>query len=263
VGDEELLRYSRHILLPELGIEGQEQLLSSRVLILGLGGLGCPVALYLASAGVGHLSLVDHDTVDLTNLQRQIAHDNKSIGQSKVLSAKARVLALNPNVHITTHEERATQERLETWLNDIDLVVDCCDNFPTRHVLNRVCLDKKIPWVFAGAISMDAQLSVFDPREPDGACFACLFPPEHAPEEVNCASMGVLAPLVGVVGSLQALEAIKVLTKVGSPLKGRLLMLEARHMRFSEMRYKRQTNCSVCSTPSVTASTSVTSTPNT
>lgn len=246
MGDEELLRYSRHILLPELGIEGQDKLISSRVLILGLGGLGCPVALYLASAGVGHLSLVDHDTVDLTNLQRQIAHDNSSIGQSKVLSAKARVLALNPNTQVTTYAERATQALLESWLTDIDLVVDCCDNFPTRHLLNRVCLEKKIPWVFAGAISMDAQLSVFDPRDPDGACFACLFPPEQAPEEVNCASLGVLAPLVGVVGSLQALEALKLLVHVGSPLKGRLLMLEARQMRFSEMRYKRQLNCSVC-----------------
>jgi molybdopterin/thiamine biosynthesis adenylyltransferase len=147
---------------------------------------------------------------------------------------------------VTTYAERATQALLESWLTDIDLVVDCCDNFPTRHLLNRVCLEKKIPWVFAGAISMDAQLSVFDPRDPDGACFACLFPPEQAPEEVNCASLGVLAPLVGVVGSLQALEALKLLAHVGSPLKGRLLMLEARQMRFSEMRYKRQLNCSVC-----------------
>jgi len=249
VGDEELLRYSRHILLPELGIEGQEQLIASRVLILGLGGLGCPVALYLASSGVGHLTLVDHDTVDLTNLQRQIAHDHESIGVTKVQSVKKRILALNPHTQVSIHAERATQALLTSWLEDIDLVVDCSDNFATRQILNRVCWEKKIPWVFAGAISMDAQLSVFDPRDPDGPCFACLFPPENAPQEVSCASMGVLAPLVGLVGSLQALEALKVLCGVGQPLKGRLLMLEARQMRFSEMRYKRQAHCSVCSIP--------------
>lgn len=249
MGDEELLRYSRHILLPELGIEGQEQLIASRVLILGLGGLGCPVALYLASSGVGHLTLVDHDTVDLTNLQRQIAHDHESIGLTKVQSVKKRILALNPHTQVSIHAERATQALLTSWLEDIDLVVDCSDNFATRQILNRVCWEKKIPWVFAGAISMDAQLSVFDPRDPDGPCFACLFPPENAPQEVSCASMGVLAPLVGLVGSLQALEALKVLCGVGQPLKGRLLMLEARQMRFSEMRYKRQAHCSVCSIP--------------
>jgi molybdopterin/thiamine biosynthesis adenylyltransferase len=249
VGDEELLRYSRHILLPELGIEGQEKLIASRVLILGLGGLGCPVALYLASSGVGHLTLVDHDTVDLTNLQRQIAHDHESIGLTKVQSVKKRVLALNPHTQVSIHAERATQALLTSWLEDIDLVVDCSDNFATRQILNRVCWEKKIPWVFAGAISMDAQLSVFDPRDPDGPCFACLFPPENAPQEVSCASMGVLAPLVGLMGSLQALEALKVLCGVGQPLKGRLLMLEARQMRFSEMRYKRQAHCSVCSIP--------------
>lgn len=249
MGDEELLRYSRHILLPELGIEGQEKLIASRVLILGLGGLGCPVALYLASSGVGHLTLVDHDTVDLTNLQRQIAHDHESIGLTKVQSVKKRVLALNPHTQVSIHAERATQALLTSWLEDIDLVVDCSDNFATRQILNRVCWEKKIPWVFAGAISMDAQLSVFDPRDPDGPCFACLFPPENAPQEVSCASMGVLAPLVGLMGSLQALEALKVLCGVGQPLKGRLLMLEARQMRFSEMRYKRQAHCSVCSIP--------------
>ncbi len=247
MGDDELLRYSRHILLPELGIEGQEKLLRSRVLILGLGGLGCPVALYLASAGVGELILVDHDQVDLTNLQRQIAHDTSSIGLGKVDSAKTRILALNPQVQVHTHHERATPDTLKMWLDDVDLVVDCCDNFSTRQLLNRVCLERKIPWVFAGAISMDAQMSVFDPRDADGPCYACLFPPQNAPEEVNCASLGVLAPLVGVVGSLQALEALKVLAGVGTSLQGRLLMLEARQMRFTEMRYKRQAHCPVCS----------------
>jgi molybdopterin/thiamine biosynthesis adenylyltransferase len=244
--DEELLRYSRHILLPELGIEGQAKLLSSRVLILGLGGLGSPVALYLASSGVGELTLVDHDSVDLTNLQRQIAHTSQSLGHTKVSSAKERILSLNPGVKVHTHALRASSELLSQWLEDIDLVIDCCDNFRTRHMLNRVCLEKKIPWIFAGAISMDAQMSVFDPRVPHSPCFACLFPPELAPEEVNCASLGVLAPLVGVVGALQALEALKVLAGVGEPLVARLLMLEARQMRFSEMRLKRQINCPVC-----------------
>jgi molybdopterin/thiamine biosynthesis adenylyltransferase len=246
VGDEELLRYSRHILLPELGIEGQEKLLASRVLILGLGGLGSPVALYLASSGVGELTLVDHDTVDLTNLQRHIAHDSSGLGQTKVSSASSHLQRLNPGLLVHTHAERASAERLRVWLDGIDLVIDCCDNFATRHVINRVCLEKKIPWVFAGAITMDAQISVFDPRDPKSPCFACLFPEDVAPEEVNCASLGVLAPLVGVMGSLQALEAIKMLAHIGEPLVGRLLMLEARQMRWSEMRLKRQPHCAAC-----------------
>jgi molybdopterin/thiamine biosynthesis adenylyltransferase len=251
VGDEELLRYSRHILLPELGIEGQEKLLASRVLILGLGGLGSPVALYLASSGVGELTLVDHDTVDLTNLQRQIAHDSAQLGHTKVSSAQSHIHRLNPAVRVHTHAKRANAQTLKVWLNDIDLVIDCSDNFATRHLVNRACFERKIPWVFAGAITMDAQISVFDPRDPKSPCFACLFPAELAPEEVNCASLGVLAPLVGVIGSLQALEAIKVLTHIGEPLVGRLLMLDARQMRFSEMRLKRLPSCPVCAQPSM------------
>jgi molybdopterin/thiamine biosynthesis adenylyltransferase len=247
MSDEQLLRYSRHILLPDIGIEGQTQFLRSHVLILGLGGLGSPAAMYLASSGVGHLTLVDFDHVELTNLQRQIVHTTARIGHSKVDSAKAQLLALNPDITIDVHAERATPQTLNRWLEGVDVVIDAVDNFATRHMLNRACLARAIPWVSAGAIGMDAQITVFDPRTQDSPCYACLFPPEPAPQEVSCASMGVLAPLVGVIGALQALEALKLMGLQGQTLVGRLLMLSAKDLRLSEMRMKRQANCAVCS----------------
>jgi molybdopterin-synthase adenylyltransferase len=244
--DEQLLRYSRHILLPEIGIEGQEKIRQAHVLILGLGGLGSPAAMYLASSGVGRLTLVDFDHVELTNLQRQIVHTQARLGRSKVDSAKEQLLALNPELSIHTHESRATPESLSQWLKEVDVVIDAVDNFATRQMLNRVCLAQSIPWVSAGAVGLDAQITVFDPREAQSPCYACLFPPETPPQEVSCASLGVLAPLVGVVGSLQAVEALKLIGLEGERLVGRLLMFNAKDLRFSEMRMKRNTACSVC-----------------
>ena len=247
--DEQLLRYSRHILLPEIGIEGQEQFLRSHVLILGLGGLGSPAAMYLAYSGVRHLSLVDFDRVELTNLQRQIAHTHDRLGRTKVDSAKEQLLALNPEITVDIYEERATQESLHQWLEGVDVVIDAVDNFHTRQLLNRACLAKSIPWVSAGAIGLDAQITVFDPRDANSPCYACLFPPEPAPQEVSCSSMGVLAPLVGIVGAMQAMEALKLIGLTGQGLVGRLLMLNAKELRFSEMRVKRSAHCPVCSAP--------------
>lgn len=245
--DEQLLRYSRHILLPDIGIEGQAQFLRSHVLILGLGGLGSPAAMYLAASGVGHMSLVDFDHVELTNLQRQIVHTSARIGRSKVDSAKEQLLALNPELTIDTHEARATPETLKHWLKGVDVVIDAVDNFATRQMLNRACLSASIPWVSAGTVGMDAQITVFDPRQPESPCYACLFAPEPAPQEVSCASLGVLAPLVGVIGAMQALEALKLIGLEGQTLVGRLLMLSAKDLRWSEMRFKRNPHCPVCS----------------
>jgi molybdopterin/thiamine biosynthesis adenylyltransferase len=249
--DEQLLRYSRHILLPEIGIEGQEQFLRSHVLILGLGGLGSPAAMYLAASGVGHLTLVDFDRVELTNLQRQIAHTHARLGRTKVDSAREQLLALNPEISIDVHEARATPDTLEHWLDGVDVVIDAVDNFATRQLLNRACLARSIPWVSAGAIGLDAQITVFDPRVADSPCYACLFAPEPAPPEASCASMGVLAPLVGVVGAMQALEALKLIGLEGRGLVGRLLMLNAKELRWSEMRMKRSATCPVCSVRSL------------
>jgi molybdopterin/thiamine biosynthesis adenylyltransferase len=245
--DEQLLRYSRHILLPELGIEGQERLLQSRLLIVGAGGLGCTAALFLASSGVGHLTLVDDDRVDLTNLQRQIAHTSARVGQPKVESLRESILALNPEVTVTCLPTRANEEQLSAWVQNVDLVVDACDNFVTRQWINAACIAHQKPWVSAGAISTQAQITVFDPRLEHSPCYACLYPPDHPPEEVSCASMGVIAPLVGMVGSIQALEALKVLGGWGHSLVGRLMMIESREIRVSEMKFKKQNHCKICS----------------
>ncbi len=247
--DEQLLRYSRHILMPEMGIEGQTRVLQSRVLIVGAGGLGCAAALYLASSGVGHLTLVDDDHVDLTNLQRQIAHTTERVGQAKVESLKQSILALNPEVSVTCIPSRADAQHLLTWVQNTDLVVDACDNFATRQWINTACLAHQKPWVSAGAISAQAQITVFDPRREDSPCYACLYPADAPPQEESCSSMGVIAPLVGMVGSIQALEALKVLAIWGQSLVGRLMMIEAREMRVSEMKFKKQSHCKACSTP--------------
>jgi molybdopterin-synthase adenylyltransferase len=248
--DEQLLRYSRHILLPEMGIEGQSRLLQSRVLIVGAGGLGCAAALYLASSGVGHLTLVDDDRVDLTNLQRQIAHTTSRVGHAKVESLRESILALNPEVSISCIQTRANEEMLLSWVQDVDLVVDACDNFATRQWINSACLAHHKPWVSAGAISAQAQITVFDPRRDDSPCYACLYPADSPPEEVSCSSMGVVAPLVGMVGSIQALEALKLLGGWGESLVGRLMMIEAREMRVSEMKFKKQSHCLSCASKS-------------
>jgi len=245
--DDQLLRYSRHILLNELGIEGQERILSAHALIIGAGGLGSPVALYLASAGVGHITLVDHDTVDATNLQRQIAHTRDRVGQLKVDSAKTAIHAINPDVRVSAIAERADAALLERLVAQADVVLDCCDNFSTRQAVNRACMQQTKPLVSGAAIRMDGQVSVFDPRQSGSPCYACVFPPEPAPEETRCATLGVFAPLVGIIGSVQAAEALKLISHAGSALAGRLLMLDARHMDWREVRIARDAHCPVCS----------------
>jgi len=245
--DDQLLRYSRHILLNALGIEGQERILAAHALVIGAGGLGSPVALYLASAGVGRITLVDHDTVDATNLQRQIAHTLERVGQLKVDSAQQAIHAINPDVKVTALAERADAALLDQLVAQADVVLDCCDNFATRQAVNLACMRHGKPLVSGAAIRMDGQVSVFDPRQPSSPCYACVFPPEPAPEETRCATLGVFAPLVGIIGSVQAAEALKLISQAGSSIAGRLLMLDARHMDWNEVRLARQANCPVCS----------------
>jgi molybdopterin-synthase adenylyltransferase len=246
MNDDQLLRYSRHILLNELGVEGQERLLAASALVVGAGGLGSPVALYLASAGVGHITLVDHDTVDATNLQRQIAHNLARVGLPKAQSAKVAMHAINPEVRIDTVEQRADAALLDRLVPSADVVLDCTDNFATRHAINRACVRHGVPLVSGAAIRFDGQLSVYDPRDATSPCYACVFPDTDGLEETRCATMGVFAPLVGIVGTMQAAEALKLLTGMGSRLVGRLQMLDGRGMEFTEVRLARNPACPVC-----------------
>ena len=245
--DRQLLRYSRHLLLDDIGIEGQQRLLDSHALIVGAGGLGSPVALYLASAGVGQITLIDDDTVDLTNLQRQIMHTEARVGQPKVASAEAAIRALNPGVRVRTVAQRADEAQLTELAAAADIVLDCTDNFATRQALNRACVATGRPLVSGAAIGFDGQISVYDPRRAASPCYACVFPPTQAVEEARCATMGVFAPLVGIIGTLQASEALKLLCGIGEPLVGRLLMLDARRTEWTELRVPRQADCPVCS----------------
>ena len=246
MNDDQLLRYSRHILLDELDIAGQQRLLDSHALVIGAGGLGSPVALYLATSGVGTLTIVDHDTVDLTNLQRQIAHDLSRVGQPKATSAARSIAAINPDVRFHALTERADAQRLDALVADADVVIDCSDNFATRHAVNAACVAHAKPLVSGAAIGFDGQISVYDTRTDTAPCYACLFPPDAAFEEVACSTMGVLAPLVGIIGSMQAAEALKLLAGIGSSLAGRLQMLDARTMEWTEIRLARQAGCPVC-----------------
>ncbi len=245
--DRQLLRYSRHLLLDDIGIEGQQRLLDSHALIVGAGGLGSPVALFLASAGVGQITLVDDDTVDLTNLQRQIMHTEARVGQPKVASAEAAIGALNPGVRVRRVAQRADEAQLTELAAAADIVLDCTDNFSTRQALNRACVATGRPLVSGAAIGFDGQISVYDPRRAASPCYACVFPPTQAVEEARCATMGVFAPLVGIIGTLQASEALKLLCGIGEPLVGRLLMLDARRTEWTELRVPRQADCPVCS----------------
>lgn len=245
LSDEELLRYSRQILLPQIDVDGQLRLKQSRVLIVGLGGLGSPVALYLAAAGVGELHLADFDAVDLTNLQRQIVHDSLSIGQTKVDSALARLAALNPQIRLLPHRAALDADSLAAAVAAVDLVLDCSDNFATREAVNAACVAAGKPLVSGAAIRLEGQLSVFDPRRADSPCYHCLY--GHGSEaELTCSEAGVVGPLVGLVGSLQALEALKLLAGFGEPLVGRLLLVDALGSRFRELRVKRDPACAVC-----------------
>jgi molybdopterin/thiamine biosynthesis adenylyltransferase len=245
LSDDELLRYSRQILLKQIDVEGQLRLRQGRVLIVGMGGLGSPVALYLAAAGVGELHLADFDTVDLTNLQRQIAHDTASIGQAKVDSAMARLAAINPHIRLVPHRQALDADSLVAVVSNVDLVLDCSDNFSTREAVNAACVAAGKPLVSGAAIRLEGQLSVFDPRNATSPCYHCLY--GHGSEaELTCSEAGVVGPLVGLVGSLQALEALKLLAGFGEPLVGRLLLIDALGTRFRELRVKRDPACSVC-----------------
>jgi len=246
MNDDQLLRYSRHIMLDELGIEGQRRLLAAHALVIGAGGLGSPVALYLATAGVGTIRLVDHDVVDLTNLQRQIAHTLARVGQPKVASIAAAIAAINPDVRVDALQLRADAARLADWVAAADVVIDCSDNFATRHAVNAACVAHRKPLVSGAAIGFDGQISVYDTRDAKQPCYACLFPPEATFEEVRCATMGVFAPLVGIIGSMQAAEALKLLAGTGTSLAGRLQMLDARAMEWSEISLMRAPGCPVC-----------------
>ncbi len=244
--DKQLLRYSRHILLPEIGIDGQGAWLDSHVLLIGAGGLGAPASLYLAASGVGKLTICDPDEVDLTNLQRQIVHYTDSIGRKKVESARETLLRINPCISVDAVAERIAGDRLEHLVQSADVVIDATDNFTTRHAINRACVRFRRPLVSGAAIRFDGQISVFDLRDPGSACYHCLFPETEDHEEMRCAVMGVFAPLVGIVGASQAAEALKLLSGTGETLNGRLLMLDALSMQWRSVRLKKDPACPVC-----------------
>ena len=249
MNDEQLLRYSRHILLDPIGIEGQARIVGAHVLIVGAGGLGSPAAFYLASAGIGKITLADSDTVDLTNLQRQILHTQDRIGQAKALSGQATLARINPEVVVVPVTERLAGERLAALVAEADAVLDCCDNFDTRHAVNRACVEHRVPLISGAAVRFSGQVSVFDPRRADSPCYHCLFPEGEDVEEMRCAVTGVFAPLTGIIGSTQAAEALKLLSGAGEPLVGRLLLLNALTMEWRSVRFGKDPHCAVCAAP--------------
>lgn len=244
--DQQLLRYSRHLLLNEIGVEGQERILGAHALVIGAGGLGSPAALYLASAGIGRLTLADGDTVDLTNLQRQILHTQSRVGQPKAVSGQAALAEINPGVDVLAINGRLAGDALDTAVATADVVLDCCDNFATRHAVNRACVTRRKPLVSGAAIRFDGQLSVFDPRRDDSPCYHCLFPEGEDVEEVRCAVMGVFAPLTGIVGAMQAAEALKLIIGCGTSPIGRLLLLDGLSMEWRSVKFGRDPGCPVC-----------------
>jgi molybdopterin/thiamine biosynthesis adenylyltransferase len=244
--DSQLLRYSRHILLPEIGIDGQEHIAASHALIIGAGGLGSPAALFLASAGVGTITLCDADVVDLTNLQRQIAHDTSTIGLPKVESARRRIAVINPGVEVRAVALRVGPDELAELVTDASVVLDCSDNFATRHAINRACVRAQRPLVSGAALRFDGQLAVFDSRRADSPCYHCVFGEEEEIEETRCAVMGVFAPLVGVIGAMQAAEALKLLAPCGEPAVGKLFLYDALGAEWRTVRIKRDPQCPVC-----------------
>ena len=245
--DEQLLRYSRHILLNEWGVEGQEKVSQSHALIVGAGGLGSPAAMYLASAGVGQITLIDHDVVDVTNLQRQIAHTQERVGQFKVDSLQKAIAQLNPEVKVQTLALRADAALLQQHVAQADVVLDCTDNFATRHAINQACVQHAKPLVSGAALRMDGQVAVYDVRQNHAPCYACVFPESQEFEETRCATLGVLAPLVGIIGSLQATEALKILSGMGASLAGQLILLNAHFMEWQTVQTQRDMQCRVCS----------------
>ena len=244
MNDEQLLRYSRQIMLPQVDVEGQEKLLAATALIIGMGGLGSPVAMYLAAAGIGHLVIVDDDVVELSNLQRQIVHGNEDIGIDKVISAKRHLEKLNPDIHITTIRQRLEAEALDEQVSKADIVIDGSDNFATRFALNESCVKNHTPLVSGAAIRMEGQVSVFN-MKPGSPCYHCLYRDEGE-LDTRCSTNGVLAPVVGIIGSVQATEAIKVLLDIGETLDGKLLLLDALHMEWRTLKLKKDPACPVC-----------------
>ena len=244
--DNQLLRYSRHILLPQIGIEGQEKLLAAHALVIGAGGLGSPVSLYLASAGVGTVTVCDDDSVDLTNLQRQIAHTTHSLGANKARSAEQAMAAINPEIRVIALPQRLAGAELEHQVSQADIVLDASDNFATRHAVNRACVKHGKPLVSGAAVRFDGQVTVFDLRRPDSPCYHCLFPEQAEHEEERCATLGVFAPLVGIIGSVQAAEALKLLAGIGESLAGRLLLLDGLRMEWRAIKLAKDPACPVC-----------------
>jgi len=245
LSDEQLLRFSRQIMLPNIDIQGQEKILNATVLVVGVGGLGSPVVMYLASAGVGELILVDHDEVEISNLQRQIIHGQDTVGEFKVFSAKKRIQQLNPECSVITINEKLTDENVDELVQQASVVVDCSDNFTSRFALNRACVKYKIPLVSGAAIRMEGQLSVFDPRQEDSPCYRCLYD-ESGNEDLSCATNGVLAPVVGIVGSIQALEVLKLVAECGEPVVGKLMIFDMASMDWRVMNLKKDAGCPVC-----------------
>lgn len=254
MNDDLLLRYSRHILLPQIGIEGQERIAAGHALVIGAGGLGSPAALYLATAGTGTITIADGDVVDLTNLQRQILHTTASVGTPKVASARDTIARYNPEVNVIALRERAEGARLDALVAQADVVLDCCDNFNTRHAVNRACVKYKKPLVSGAAIRFDGQVSVFDMRDANAPCYHCLFPEGQEVEELRCAVTGVFAPITGIIGAVQAAEALKVLSGTGDTLKGRLLLLDGLSMEWRSVNVKRDAGCAVCGSSKPAAS---------
>ncbi|HEY3326098.1 MAG TPA: molybdopterin-synthase adenylyltransferase MoeB [Novimethylophilus sp.] len=246
MNDNQLLRYSRHILLPQIAYEGQEKLSQSHALIVGAGGLGSPVALYLGAGGVGKLTICDYDDVDMTNLQRQVIHNTAAIGVNKAISAQQSLQAINPEISVTPIPRRSTEEGLLQLAETADVVIDCSDNFRTRYALNRICVRLRKPLVSGAAIGFEGQVTVFDMRHDDSPCYHCLFPDMDTDSEMRCAENGVFAPLVGIIGTVQAAEAMKLLLGIGESLQGRLLLLDCTTMEWRSIRLKRDPACSVC-----------------
>jgi len=246
MNDEQLLRYSRHVRLEDIDVAGQEKLLTSHALIIGAGGLGSATAPYLAAAGVGKITLVDYDQVELTNLQRQIMHTQASIGQNKVASGKSFLHKLNPEVEVEAIDTKADDCLLDRLLSTVNIVLDCTDNFATRQMINRLCVKHQVPLVSGSALRFDGQISVFDPRNKASPCYACIFSPAEQFEEVSCSSMGIFSPLVGIIGAMQAAQALQVLIGFGEPLVGRMLLWNARNTKIDEIGVSRNPECLVC-----------------
>lgn len=247
MNDDQLLRYSRHILLPEIGVEGQQKLLDARALVIGAGGLGSPAAMYLAAAGIGTIALADGDTVDLTNLQRQVMHVTSSVGRKKVDSGRETLARLNPGTQVIALDSRLEGDVLDVEVALADVILDCSDNFATRHAINRACVKHRKPLVSGAAIRFDAQVAVFDLRGEECPCYHCLFPEHGEAEEVQCSTMGIFAPLTGIVGTLQAAEAIKIIMEIGDTLAGRLVLFDALTTTWRTMRLARDPDCLTCS----------------